>query len=127
MTSILAAQPVTFLSNNIAAQMDTPQMPQMSDPALEHQPKSEEDDKNRGRHRSRINKRQEETGEPSPDEADGEGDGADGPSSGNDGPSRKRRRSRKGLDKKFECPQEGCGKSYSRAEHLSATLFSPFR
>ncbi len=31
---------------------------------------------------------------------------------------RKRRRSRKGLDKKFECPHEGCGKSYSRAEHL---------
>jgi hypothetical protein len=32
--------------------------------------------------------------------------------------TRKRRRSRKGLDKKFECPQPGCGKSYSRAEHL---------
>ncbi|KAF2824391.1 hypothetical protein CC86DRAFT_371739 [Ophiobolus disseminans] len=44
---------------------------------------------------------------------DGEGDGEDGP-----GGSRKRRRSRKGLDKKFECPHEGCGKSYSRAEHL---------
>ncbi|KAE8871280.1 hypothetical protein PTNB73_02739 [Pyrenophora teres f. teres] len=41
---------------------------------------------------------------------DGEGDGH--------GSSRKRRRSRKGLDKKFECPHEGCGKSYSRAEHL---------
>jgi hypothetical protein len=45
-------------------------------------------------------------------------EGVDGHSSGTDGPSRKRRRSRKGLDKKFECPQEGCGKSYSRAEHL---------
>lgn len=32
--------------------------------------------------------------------------------------TRKRRRSRKGLDKKFECPHPGCGKSYSRAEHL---------
>ncbi|KAI5848861.1 fungal-specific transcription factor domain-containing protein [Tricharina praecox] len=32
--------------------------------------------------------------------------------------TRKRRRSRKGLDKKFECPYPGCGKSYSRAEHL---------
>jgi hypothetical protein len=31
---------------------------------------------------------------------------------------RKRRRSRKGLDKRFECTAEGCGKSYSRAEHL---------
>lgn len=43
------------------------------------------------------------------------GDGADGDAPGS---SRKRRRSRKGLDKKFECPHEGCGKSYSRAEHL---------
>jgi len=45
----------------------------------------------------------------------GDGDGADGEGNGS---SRKRRRSRKGLDKKFECPHEGCGKSYSRAEHL---------
>jgi hypothetical protein len=37
---------------------------------------------------------------------------------GGSGSSKKRRRSRKGLDKKFECPHEGCGKSYSRAEHL---------
>lgn len=34
------------------------------------------------------------------------------------GTPRKRRRSRKGLDKKFDCPHENCGKSYSRAEHL---------
>ncbi len=34
------------------------------------------------------------------------------------GTPRKRRRSRKGLDKKFECPHKDCGKSYSRAEHL---------
>lgn len=32
--------------------------------------------------------------------------------------SRKRRRSRKGLDKKFECPHPSCGRTYSRAEHL---------
>ncbi|KAF3124873.1 hypothetical protein TWF569_001161 [Orbilia oligospora] len=31
---------------------------------------------------------------------------------------RKRRRSRKGMDKKYECTHAGCGKSYSRAEHL---------
>lgn len=46
------------------------------------------------------------------------GDGADGADGEGTGSSRKRRRSRKGLDKKFECPHEGCGKSYSRAEHL---------
>jgi hypothetical protein len=50
------------------------------------------------------------------DDGDGGGDG--GNSSNSDGPARKRRRSRKGLDKKFECPEKGCGKSYSRAEHL---------
>lgn len=31
---------------------------------------------------------------------------------------RKRKRSRKGGEKKYLCPQDGCGKSYSRAEHL---------
>ncbi|KAH6663487.1 fungal-specific transcription factor domain-containing protein [Halenospora varia] len=84
-------------------------MAQMQDPAM-RRPKSETEDKNRGRRRSRAKK--EDTGEASPVE------GGEGHSSGTDGPSRKRRRSRKGLDKKFECPQEGCGKSYSRAEHL---------
>ena len=115
MTSILAAQPLAFLSNNITAQMDTAPMAQMHDPALQRRPKSEIDDKNRGRRRSRKSKEGSgETEEVSADEADA----AEGHSSGTDGPSRKRRRSRKGLDKKFECPQEGCGKSYSRAEHL---------
>ncbi|KAJ5263861.1 hypothetical protein N7478_011466 [Penicillium angulare] len=34
-------------------------------------------------------------------------------------PSKRRRRSRRGpTDRKFECTHEGCGKSYSRAEHL---------
>lgn len=34
-------------------------------------------------------------------------------------PARKRKRSLKlNVDKKFECKHEGCGKSYSRAEHL---------
>lgn len=41
----------------------------------------------------------------------------DSPSVGS--PKKQRRRSRKGnSDKKFECKHEGCGKSYSRAEHL---------
>ncbi|KAL5119356.1 hypothetical protein ACEQ8H_002625 [Pleosporales sp. CAS-2024a] len=62
----------------------------------------------------------------SPDSGEGRGrlrdrsedDGADGADGEDVTGSRKRRRSRKGLDKKFECPHEGCGKSYSRAEHL---------
>ena len=40
-----------------------------------------------------------------------------GPESEN-GKPRKRKRSRKGLEKNFPCPHQGCGKSYSRAEHL---------
>ncbi|KAL9634232.1 MAG: hypothetical protein Q9204_003083 [Flavoplaca sp. TL-2023a] len=34
------------------------------------------------------------------------------------GKPRKRKRSRKGLDKNFPCKHDGCGKKYSRAEHL---------
>jgi hypothetical protein len=64
-------------------------------------PASPDSGETRGRRRDR-----DEDG----DTGDGEGDGQ--------GSSRKRRRSRKGLDKKFECPHEGCKKSYSRAEHL---------
>jgi len=62
----------------------------------------------RGRRRTResLNGNEEE-------DDSGEEEGASGT-----GSSRKRRRSRKGLDKKFECPHEGCRKSYSRAEHL---------
>lgn len=69
-------------------------------------PASPDSGEMRGRRRDR-----DEDGDTG-DGGDGDGDG-DGP-----GSSRKRRRSRKGLDKKFECPHEGCGKSYSRAEHL---------
>lgn len=39
-------------------------------------------------------------------------------SSNSEGPTRKKRRSRKGLEKRFECTADGCGKHYSRAEHL---------
>ncbi|QDS69782.1 hypothetical protein FKW77_010338 [Venturia effusa] len=48
----------------------------------------------------------------------GDDEQGDDQDNGGVGNSKKRRRSRKGLDKKFECPHEGCGKSYSRAEHL---------
>ena len=33
-------------------------------------------------------------------------------------PKKKRRVAKPNPDKKFECKHEGCGKSYSRAEHL---------
>lgn len=49
------------------------------------------------------------------DDSEDEKDGDAGAASGR---PRKRKRSRKGLEKNFLCPQEGCGKSYSRAEHL---------
>lgn len=52
------------------------------------------------------------------DDANDQDGDDDGHSSNSEGPARKRKRSRKGLDKKFECPEQGCGKSYSRAEHL---------
>src|SRR5690348_7707923 len=68
-------------------------------------PSSPDRDENRGRRRDR-------------EEAEGEHNGEGNEAGEATGSSRKRRRSRKGLDKKFECPHEGCGKSYSRAEHL---------
>jgi hypothetical protein len=66
-----------------------------------------QDDNMRGRRRTR----EVENG-------DGDDHGDAGDSAATAGSSKKRRRSRKGLDKKFECPHEGCGRSYSRAEHL---------
>ena len=35
-----------------------------------------------------------------------------------DAQPRKKRRVVKTSDKKYDCPHQGCGKSYSRAEHL---------
>lgn len=67
----------------------------------------------RGRRRRRSMEHDGDDLDVDVDDEDGKG-----ASSNSDGRSRKRRRSRKGLDKKFECPHEGCGKSYSRAEHL---------
>jgi hypothetical protein len=77
-----------------------------------------DEERGRGRPRSRSDDKDDD-GLDIDDAADGEADGNLQTSSNSDGgPARKRRRSRKGLDKKFECPQKGCGKSYSRAEHL---------
>lgn len=113
MTSVLAAQSANFAPDGMMAQVDMSGHAQTEEPTLQRRPKTEPEDKNRGRRRSRgTDKTKEETAEHS------QGEAGDGHSSETDGPSRKRRRSRKGLDKKFECPQPGCGKSYSRAEHL---------
>jgi len=89
----------------ISLKTDTAATMERQDTTLESPTKEE----NRGRRRNR----EDGTG------PDGDGEnGAEGDDTGAGGSSRKRRRSRKGLDKKFECPHEGCGKSYSRAEHL---------
>ena len=68
------------------------------------------------RGRSRKRRRGGDDGGNEDDQEGNHSGTADGSPAG--GTPRKRRRSRKGLDKKFECPQENCGKSYSRAEHL---------
>lgn len=60
------------------------------------------------RARSTTAKAEDDTG----DERTNGGNGGSG------GKQRKRKRSRKGLEKNFPCPHQGCGKSYSRAEHL---------
>ncbi len=49
---------------------------------------------------------------------DESGEDKEGGTEASNGKTRKRKRSRKGLEKNFPCPQQGCGKSYSRAEHL---------
>ncbi|PBP28813.1 c2h2 finger domain containing protein [Diplocarpon rosae] len=106
MTSVLPAQPLNFHMNKIITQMDTSARAQINDPELQRKSKNAED-KIRGRASSRQEKDKGSIGQ-----------GSSGEGASTDGPSRKRRRSRKGLDKKFECPQDGCGKTYSRAEHL---------
>lgn len=91
-------------------------MSQVQEPTPPHTVKQEDWDRARPRSQSPdVEDEQRRLKQESPE--DGAQDG--GNSSHSDGgPARKRRRSRKGLVKKFECPEEGCGKSYSRAEHL---------
>ncbi len=71
-----------------------------------------ETESSRGRRQDRERSSTAKAEEDSCDEKD---DGAD---TSVNGKPRKRKRSRKGLNKNFPCPQQGCGKSYSRAEHL---------
>ena len=65
----------------------------------------------RGRKQDRDRSSTAKAEDDSADEKNGAGGGANAR-------PRKRKRSRKGLEKNFACPHEGCGKSYSRAEHL---------
>ncbi|RYP11357.1 hypothetical protein DL765_007787 [Monosporascus sp. GIB2] len=90
-------------------------MTQVQEPTPPEKPRQDEDVE-RGRCLSRSQDHDMDGNES--DQGGGDGDVKNENSSNSDGPVRKRRRSRKGLDKKFECPTEGCGKSYSRAEHL---------
>ena len=66
--------------------------------------------------RGRKQDRESSDGQKADDASGDEVEGSNSKSSS--GQHRKRKRSRKGLDKKYHCPHEGCGKSYSRAEHL---------
>lgn len=112
-TSVGITQPLSVENNNdLVSKTDTPIMAQTLDAEILRGPTAEMEDTTRGRRKSRARPSNKGVADASPTNA------AEGHSSGTDGPSRKRRRSRKGLDKKFQCPQENCGKSYSRAEHL---------
>lgn len=118
MTSVLAAQPLTLSTDNLNTPIDTSGLSPINSPSFQRISMTNgEEEKNRGRRKTRPNNQAKDAAGGNMSPVDGV-DGAEGHSSGTEGPTRKRRRSRKGLDKKFECPHEGCGKSYSRAEHL---------
>ncbi|KAB5572511.1 fungal-specific transcription factor domain-containing protein [Coniochaeta sp. 2T2.1] len=118
MLSLVTAQTTDINSGIPARRLDSAMS---STPTQEPTPPQHvkvEEDSDRGRVRNRSETKDAE-GVDNDDGMDGDADGRDAHSSNSDGgPARKRRRSRKGLDKKFECPEKGCGKSYSRAEHL---------
>ncbi|GAP87265.2 putative C2H2 finger domain-containing protein [Rosellinia necatrix] len=114
MTSVLVVQP-RDIKSSLPATQSLSIMTQTRRPTPPPQVKAEEDSEQLRRPSSQV-------GDYDMDDMDsdneGEGENRNENSSNSDGPVKKRRRSRKGLDKKFECPTEGCGKSYSRAEHL---------
>lgn len=117
MTSVLAVQPgnVKPLLPSAQSRYNMTQAQGPTPPLIK-----QEDDSGRGRRRSRSQEKDmKDASNENDQDAEGDVDLKNGDLSNSDGgPARKRRRSRKGLDKKFECPHEGCGKSYSRAEHL---------
>ncbi|KAI1324164.1 fungal-specific transcription factor domain-containing protein [Xylariaceae sp. FL0255] len=108
MTSVLAVQP-----RDIKSSLHFSAMTQARRPSPPPRVKSEDEPEP-----SHSRTLSQDDPDDNDSEHDGEADNKNGHSSNEEGPARKRRRSRKGLDKKFECPTEGCGKSYSRAEHL---------
>ncbi|KAI0203775.1 fungal-specific transcription factor domain-containing protein [Astrocystis sublimbata] len=116
MTSVLVVQPRAIQSTLLPSQPHSI-MSQTHRPTPPSQVKAEEDF-------DRIHRPPSQAMDYEMDEMDSDNDGEgevdekNGSLSSSEGPVKKRRRSRKGLDKKFECPTEGCGKSYSRAEHL---------
>jgi len=116
MASVLTSHP-TDIKGPASASRATHAMPQLQEPTPPHHVKQEEEVE-RGRRRSRSDDKDVDDLDIDDADGDGDGDGDQANSSNSEGPARKRRRSRKGLDKKFECPEKGCGKSYSRAEHL---------
>ncbi|KAI1336295.1 fungal-specific transcription factor domain-containing protein [Xylariaceae sp. FL0016] len=114
MTSVLAVTPSNF-QPSLPMSRPRPAMTQLQEPTPPQHVKHE-DDVCSGRRGSGSGDRDIDM---EINDSDHAGDGEKNDNSSNsDGPVKKRRRSRKGLDKKFECPTEGCGKSYSRAEHL---------
>ena len=115
MTSVIAPQASDIKPPLAAVRSKTTVMPQVQEPTPPHV--KQEEDHERGRRRSRSEDDKDVEGLDISD-ARADADDHNANSSNSDGPARKRRRSRKGLDKKFECPEPGCGKSYSRAEHL---------
>ena len=113
MTSVLAAQPTDFKPSLPVSPASSTTMAPAQDGKGSPPPNLQQEiEPERGRRRSRSD------GKDLDGHDNDHGDDGQANSSNSDGPARKRRRSRKGLDKKFECPWEGCGKSYSRAEHL---------
>ncbi|KAK4193565.1 fungal-specific transcription factor domain-containing protein [Podospora australis] len=114
MASVLTSQP-SDIKHPVPASRSMQTMPPRQEPTPpDHIKQEREEELERGRTRSRSDDKDVDGLDL--DDGDDGGDGAH--SSNSEGPARKRRRSRKGLDKKFECPEKGCGKSYSRAEHL---------
>ncbi|KAK3991314.1 fungal-specific transcription factor domain-containing protein [Cladorrhinum sp. PSN332] len=117
MASVLASQPSDIIPP-VPASRQAKAMPPFQEPTPPEHIKQEFDEE-RGRTRTRSRSDDKDVdGLDLDEDGDGDGGGDGAHSSNSEGPARKRRRSRKGLDKKFECPEKGCGKSYSRAEHL---------